>query len=92
MRRRGHVYSHEDLKWDGLRLRLKSGRLLATVEPDSEWPGMHRVRLPNGDLTDMANLSWAKDAAKSLALTGLNKPGRDSVGAPSIHQIVEAAE
>jgi len=27
------IYAHHELKWDGLQLRLKSGRLLATVEP-----------------------------------------------------------
>jgi hypothetical protein len=34
---------------------------------DPDWPNMWRVRLPNGQLTDMVNLTRAKDAAKSLA-------------------------
>ena len=58
----------QDLKWDGLKLRLKSGRLLATVEPDAKWPKMYRVRLPDGHVTDMVNLSRARDAARHLAL------------------------
>jgi hypothetical protein len=60
------------LRWDGLQLRLKSGRLLATVEPDSKWPGMYRVRMRDGQLSDMVNLSRAKDAARSLAMATLN--------------------
>jgi hypothetical protein len=73
----GHIYSHVDLKWDDLRLRLKSGRLLAAVEPDAKWPAMYRARLPNGHLTDMVNLTRAKDAAIALACTELNKSSRD---------------
>src|SRR5215471_7521488 len=43
-------------------------RILASIEPDKDWPGMWRVRLPNGQLTDTVNLTWAKDAAVVLAL------------------------
>jgi hypothetical protein len=64
------------LKWDGHRLRLKDGRLLATVEPDAKWPGMYRVRLKDGQLTDMANLSRAKDAARFIAMSALNNPAQ----------------
>ena len=67
-------YRAKEFKWDGLKLRLKSGRLLATVEPDSKYEGMFRVRLPNGHLSDMANITWAKDAAIHLALANLNRP------------------
>ena len=38
----------------------------------SEWPGMWRVRLPGGHLSDIANLTRAKDAAQLLALATLN--------------------
>ena len=84
----GHIYSRVDLKWDGLRLRLKTGRLLATVEPDGKWPAMYRARLPNGHLTDMVNLTRAKDATIALACTELNKPKRDisRVRAPLVSQ------
>ena len=34
---------------------------------------MYRVLLPDGHLTDMVNLTRAKDAAISLAITELNK-------------------
>jgi hypothetical protein len=38
-----------------------------TVLPDEEWSGMYRVRRPDGTLTDMVNLTRAKDAAIDLA-------------------------
>jgi hypothetical protein len=65
-------YTKDHLMWHGDRLLLRTGRrLLAILEPDSEWPGMWRVRLPNGDLPDMANRTRAKDAAELLALASL---------------------
>lgn len=68
------MYGRQDLNWDGSQLRLFSsrGRVLASVEPDLTSLSMWRVRLPDGYLTDMVNLSRAKDAAASLALGVLN--------------------
>jgi hypothetical protein len=40
---------------------------LIHVVPDGKWPGMWRVRHADGRLTDMANLTWAKDAAVAMA-------------------------
>jgi hypothetical protein len=37
------------------------------IEPDLTYSGMWRVRLPSGTLSDMANLSRAKDAALDIA-------------------------
>jgi hypothetical protein len=72
-----HVYSrHQDLEWKGDQLRLTTGRLLATVKPDPDWPGMWRVHMPDGHVSDMVNLSRAKDAASTLALVALNLPER----------------
>jgi hypothetical protein len=42
------MYNRRDLRWDGHRLRLRSGRLFATIVADPDWDGMWRVRLPNG--------------------------------------------
>jgi hypothetical protein len=67
------VYGRHDLTWKGRELRLTSGRLLATIEPDGRWAGMFRVRLRDGWLSDMVNLSWAKDAAVGLSLDRLNR-------------------
>jgi hypothetical protein len=66
------MYDRQDLNWRGYNLRL-GRRVVATVEPDAKWPKMYRVRLPDGDLTDMVNLTRARDAAISLALEKLNR-------------------
>jgi hypothetical protein len=68
-----HCFGRNELVWDGLQLRLRSvrGPVLATVEADTNWPGMWRVRF-GGKLSDTANLSRAKDAAITLVLSELN--------------------
>ena len=43
--------------------RRRFGRLV----PDSNYPGMWRNVLPDGRLSDMANLSWARHAAQEVA-------------------------
>jgi len=72
------MYDRPDLIWDGNQLWLLSnlGVVLPTIELDQAWPGMWRVCLPDGHLTDMVNLvnlSRATDAAASLALGVLNR-------------------
>ena len=41
-------------------------RLDSRIVPDSKWPGMYRVRLPAGGLSDMVNLMRAKNALRAL--------------------------
>jgi hypothetical protein len=43
---------------------------LAEIVPDSHWPGMWRVRWPDGAVSDMTNVSRAKDAAVAIAERG----------------------
>ena len=43
---------------------------LMTVEPDGTYPAMWRIRLLNGTLSKMVNLSRAKDAAGAIAERG----------------------
>jgi hypothetical protein len=57
------MYDRHDLRWDGHRLRMRSGRLLATIVPDPDWEGMWRVCMPNGNVSDMVNLTRAIDRA-----------------------------
>jgi hypothetical protein len=45
---------------------------LLSVEPDSKYTGMYRVRFPDGGFSDMVNLARAKDAACWFALRSLN--------------------
>jgi hypothetical protein len=49
---------------------------VAEVIPDKTWPGMWRVRTPDRSLSDMANLSRAKDAALAIAERG--PPAKDA--------------
>jgi hypothetical protein len=44
------LFAYRDLAWAGRELRLgtKRGRVLATIEPDAEYPNLYRVRLPDG--------------------------------------------
>jgi len=78
--------------------RLYYGRrpMLAVVL-DWQYPAMWRVRLPDGRLTDMMNLTRAKDAASSIAMRDLapsHKPellhwkgGETTPAAPPMRQI-----
>jgi hypothetical protein len=34
--------------------------------PDAKWPNMYRLRFPDGRLTDMVNLTRAKDALAAM--------------------------
>jgi hypothetical protein len=43
---------------------------LAEIIPDANWPGMWRVRWPDGSLSDLTNLSRARDAAIAIAERG----------------------
>ena len=45
------------------------------VVPDAGWSGMYRVAWPDGQLSDLVNLSRAKDAAEVICLRG--PPSRD---------------
>jgi hypothetical protein len=69
------MYGRSNLAWDGLTLRLgtKQGRKLIEIVPDPDWPKMFRIQRPDGTLTDMVNLTRAKDAAISHALMQLNR-------------------
>jgi hypothetical protein len=42
-------------------------RRFGRVYPDTKHPGMWRSTLPNGQPSDMANLSWAKSAVLIMA-------------------------
>ena len=51
---------------EGVALHLGT-RPLVMVVADGRYPGMYRVRTPDGALSDMVNLTRAKDAALALA-------------------------
>ena len=37
------------------------------IVPDAQWAGMYRIRRPDGTLTDMVNLTRAKEALVEMA-------------------------
>jgi hypothetical protein len=73
------VFGRRDLTWHGERdgplvlCRTGSSAILARVVADGVYPSMWRVKLPSGKLSDMTNLTRAKDAAMSIALAILNR-------------------
>ncbi len=86
------IVGRDRLKWckegDHLYLYLRSSRRpLVGVVPDSEYPGLFRVRYPNGALSDFVNLTQAKDAAAVFALRRLNAKAQESaVARPNARQ------
>jgi hypothetical protein len=71
------IVGRDRLTWrkEGVRLLLFHGadeNPLAIVEPDATYPFLYRIRYPGGHLSDMVNLTRAKDAACSFALRSLN--------------------
>jgi hypothetical protein len=46
---------------------IKVKPAVGTIKPDAKWPNMWRVHLPNGQVSDMVNLTRAKDVAQSLS-------------------------
>ena len=79
--------SRRDTVWKGFRLfAVGIRRPIAEIIPDGIYASMWRFRLlPGGKLSDMVNLSRAKDAAVTVALAALNAPIRRS-GGPRIEQ------
>jgi len=50
--------------------RIYRGRVVASVIPDDHFAELYRVRLRDGFISDVTNLTRAKDAALSLASVG----------------------
>jgi hypothetical protein len=69
--KRMRIIGSRDQQWKGQELFLGRKRI-ASVIPDGRYPGMWRVQRSDGSLTDMVNLTSAKEAAMVLALASLN--------------------
>lgn len=84
------MYDSHDLTWKGERLFIVGKRApVAEVMRDTCYVSMWRFRLlPDGELSDMVNLTRAKDAARCHTLTALNRRGRRTVS-PPIEQTAE---
>jgi hypothetical protein len=69
----GHIYGRKDFAWaehpDGWALHAMGQRdAIVRIVPDGTRPGMWRIRHAGGRLSDMANLTWAKDGAIAVAM------------------------
>jgi hypothetical protein len=67
----GRVVGRHELRWNDCELFFGRKRI-AGIEPDAVYAGMWRVRRPDGTLSDMVNISRARDAAMVLSLAVLN--------------------
>src|SRR5215470_3873855 len=52
----------EGQKPQSVTLRRNPAKLDPRIVPDPKWPGMYRLRLQGGKLSDIVNLTRAKDA------------------------------
>jgi hypothetical protein len=85
-KRQGHVFNNHELIWRGNDLCVgRSSTPIASIEPDKVCPGMWRVRHGN-QLSDLTNITRARDAARSIALSLLNARRRTGLGAPLVEQ------
>ncbi len=71
-------------------LLMQSHRIAAVLLPDPHYPSMFRIKLPDGSISVMVNLTRAKDAALSLADAMLDGRKR-GFQAPGIAPSMEAA-
>jgi hypothetical protein len=71
------IVSHQALTWKGPVLYFKRRKMFEIVQ-DAKYPTMWRVRHADGRLSDMVNLTRARDAATGLALAALNSKGEES--------------
>lgn len=65
------IVARHELTWKGRYLYLRDRRV-ASIEPDSQWSGIWRVRW-QGKLSDMVTISRAKDAAMCVVLADSNR-------------------
>jgi hypothetical protein len=70
--RHSRTYGGRTFYWDFPRLRLgQRGRIMAVLIRDSEYPDLWRIDDEEG-ISDMLNLTRAKDAAMSRSIKRLN--------------------
>jgi hypothetical protein len=72
-RKHGTIVGRDRLIWRGFDLKhAQSRRVLVRVIADAHYHAMYRLQFPDGSVSDMVNLSRAKDAAIAAALRDLN--------------------
>jgi hypothetical protein len=56
----------EGQKPQSVTLRRKPPKFDPRIVADPKWPGMYRIKRPDGSLSDMANLTRCRDALRSF--------------------------
>lgn len=79
----GHIYSRKDFTWrdspGGWALHATGHQnAIVHIVPDATYPGMWRIRHPDGQLFDMANLTRARDGALAAAMRLLDPRKREA--------------
>ena len=69
------MYGDQDLHWKDSRLYLGSYATGYSITPDTKYPSMWRVRYPDGSLSDIVNLTRARDGALGPPTTCSKRPG-----------------
>ena len=75
------VYGNHLLTWKGNKLCLGARKIVEIVQ-DAKYPTMWRVKKPDGSLTNMVNITRARDAARGWALRILNTQESGADGPP----------
>lgn len=75
-----HVWNSQEFEWNGNGLCLLGRKApVVTIVNDPQYPSMWRVQRPDGSLSDMVNLTRARDAARLLAARVMNERAKDAV-------------
>src|SRR5262249_60495997 len=64
-------------------------RRFGEIVPDAKYPGMWRVKLSGGRLSDMTNLSWARNAVLEAAIGEIEYEARHAATTPTKSQQIE---
>jgi hypothetical protein len=82
------VHGRAALVWRGDDLYFGQRMPMLRIVPDAIWPGMWRVELPGGGLSDMVNRTRIRDAAVLLALVEPSLEAKETARvAPPMRQI-----
>lgn len=78
------MFGFRDFEWKGDKLMHGNKNTGVKIIPDATWPKMYRVEYPPGTISDMTNLSRAKDAAVSIVSHHLNRDARAVLKVPNL--------
>lgn len=77
------MLGRREFQWKGDRLMLGTRNTGCKIIADAKWPNMYRVEYPPGTISDMINLTRARDAAVYIVSGHLNQEPRKRPGEAS---------